>query len=209
MSRQTKKPAEQIVAKVQNVNLLPSVFATEPNKKMLDSTLDVMTSKGQLLPFKETFGLRSASNKTNNFLVDESNQVRRESQANNMLVSRDANDEYMGKVSYLDIENYFQIKNSALVDGTVLDKNINILDLPVNPTKLTDYNLFYWVENDLPPCRIHVDPKDDGSAKFSVTQNILTKPFVTIVDDLTGNSLNLQTGMIVYFTGTLAESTYY
>jgi hypothetical protein len=208
MSRQTKKPAEQIVAKVQNVNLLPSVFATEPNKKMLDSTLDVMTSKGQLLPFKETFGLRSASNKTNNFLVDESNQVRRESQANNMLVSRDANDEYMGKVSYLDIENYFQIKNNPLVDGTVLDKNINILDLPVNPTKLTDYNLFYWVENDLPPCRIHVDPKDDGSAKFSVTQNIITKPFVTIVDDLTGNSLNLQTGMIVYFTGTLAEPTY-
>ncbi len=39
MSRLGKKPAEKIASKVKNVNLLPNVFNTEPNKKMLDSTL--------------------------------------------------------------------------------------------------------------------------------------------------------------------------
>jgi hypothetical protein len=42
MSRQTKKPAQQVATKVKNIKLLPSVLATDPNKKMLDSTLDAM-----------------------------------------------------------------------------------------------------------------------------------------------------------------------
>lgn len=205
MSRQTKKPAEQIPTQVKNVNLLPNVFATEPNKKMLDATLDVMTSKGQMLPFRETYGIRSASNKTEEFFVVESDEVRRESQANNMLVLKDSDDLYLGKVSYLDIENYFKVKNNELVDGTVLDKNINILDLPINPYKITDYSLFYWVDDDFPACHIHVEPKEDGSAKFSIETDLLGKPFATVVDDLTGKSLELQTGMVVYFTGNVGE----
>lgn len=208
MSRQTKKPAEQIATQVKNVNLLPNVFATEPNKKMLDATLDVMTSKGQMLPFKETYGIRSASNKTDEFFVNETDEVRRESQANNMLVLKDSANDYLGKVSYVDIDNYFKVKNSPLVDGTVLDKNINILDLPVNPYKITDYSLFYWVDGDLPPCRIHLEPKEDGTAKFSIVNDLLRKSFATVVDDLTGKSLELQTGMVVYFTGKLDDATY-
>ena len=203
MSRQTKKPAQQVATKVKNIKLLPSVLATDPNKKMLDATLDVMTSKGQMLSFSETYGLRSASNRTNEFFIAENNEVRRESQSNTMLVLKDSADNYTGKVSYLDIDNYFKIKNSPLLDGTVLDKNINVLDLPINPYKITDYNLFYWLENDLPACRIHLEAKSDGTPKFSIKNDLLNKTFVTLVDDLTGRSLNLQTGMIVYFTGVL------
>lgn len=203
MSRQTKKPAEQIPLKVKNVNLLPSLFATEPNKKMLDSTLDVMTSKGQMLPFKETYGLRSASNKVDEFFVSETNEVRRESQSNNMLVLQDELDSYLGKVSYLDIDNYFKIKNASLIDGVVLDKNIYSLDLPVNIHRITDYSLFYWLPNDLPWCQIHLEPNNSGAPKFSINNDLLGKTFVTVVDDLTGRSLELQTGMVIYFTGTL------
>ena len=208
MSRQTKKPAQQISTKVRNINLLPGIMATDPNKKMLDATLDVMTSKGQMLSFNETYGLRSATNKVNEFFVVENNEVRRESQSNNMLVYRDSADNYLGKTSYLDIDNYFRVKNSTLVDGTVLDKNINVLDLPVNPYKITDYNLFYWLQNDLPACRIHLDEKTpgQGDAKFSIRNNVIGKTFVTLVDDLTGKSLELQNGMIVYFTGVLDSS---
>lgn len=210
MSRQTKKPAQQISTKVKNVKLLPSIFATEPNKKMLDSTLDVMTSKGQMLPFKQTHGLRSASNKIDEFFVNETNEVRRETQSNNMLVLLDNNDSYIGKTSYLDIDNYFRVKNSTLKDGVMLDKNINILDLPVIPYRITDYNLFYWASGDLPACRIHLDPKVGGGAKYSISRDLLGKPSVTLLDDFTGKSLELQTGMTIYFTGTLdAEDAYY
>mgnify|MGYP000928586128 CR=1 FL=1 len=201
MSKQTKKPAEITAKKVKNVNLLPQVFVTEPNKKMLDSSLDLMTSKGQLSNFKETIGLRSATNKVTDFFKVEEDEVRRESQANNMLVMRDSTDAYLGKTSYLDIENYFRVKGLELNDGIQLDKDINILDLPIIPARLTDYYLYYWVANDLPAMRIHLNQAPGGGNKFSVVDDILGKPTVTIVDDITGKSLTLQTGMNIYFTG--------
>lgn len=207
MSRQTKKPNQQLAQKVSNYKLLPNVLATEPNKKMLDSTLDVMTSKGQLLPFKETYGLRSASNRPEEFFKVESNEIRRESQANNMLVISDSSDNYLGKSSYIDIENYLTIKGSPLKDGVVLDKDVNVLELPINPVRLTDYNLFYWIANDLPACRIHADPGPDNTNKYNITTDILTRPFAEIVDDLTGRTLELQNGMTVYFTGNV-DSAY-
>lgn len=196
MSKQVKKPAQLTPVKVNNVNLLPSGLATEPNKKMLDSTLDVMSSKGQILPFKETYGTRAASNKIEEFFNVESNQARRESQGNNMLVLKKSDDTYLGKASYYDIENYFNVKGSQLKDGVVLDKNINVLDLPIDPIKLTDYSSYYWLTDDLPPCRIHLN-----TTKFSITNDLLGKPFATLKDDSTGRELELQNGMVVYFTG--------
>jgi hypothetical protein len=201
MSRKSKKPNQKLAQKVSNYKLLPNVFSTEPNKKMLDSTLDVMTSKGQLLPFKETYGLRSASNRLEEFFKVEDNSVRRESQANNMLVISDSSDNYLGKSSYLDIENYLTIKGSPLKDGVVLDKDINVLELPISPIRLTDYNLFYWITNDLPACRLHANPGPNDTNKYTIGTEIVGRPFAKIKDDLTGQTLELQNGMTVYFTG--------
>ena len=205
MSEQVRKPSQATPRKVKNSELLPNVFATDPNKKMLDSTLDAMTSKGQLVPFKETFGLRSASNKTNEFFRVESDQVRRESQTNNMLVLKDSDENYLGKSSYLDIENYFKVKNFELKDGVVLDKNINILDLPINHLKLTDYHLYYWLEHDLPACRLHFNQKTGGGNKFSIDQQLIGRPFAKLLDDITSKTLDLRSGMTVYFTGFVDE----
>jgi hypothetical protein len=203
MSRQTKKPNQQLAQKVSNYKLLPNIFSTEPNKKMLDSTLDVMTSKGQMLPFKETYGLRTASNRPEEFFKVESNEIRRESQANNMLVISDSADNYLGKSSYIDIENYLTIKGAPLKDGVMLDKDINVLELPINPIKITDYNLYYWVANDLPACRIHANPDENGNKKYSIATDIIGRPFVEIKDDLTQQTLELQNGMALYFTGSV------
>ena len=209
MSKQTKKPAEITAKKVKNVNLLPQIFVTEPNKKMLDSSLDLMTSKGQLSNFKETIGLRTATNKVTDFFKVESDEVRRESQANNMLVMKDSADSYLGKTSYLDIDSYFKVKGLELKDGVQLDKDINVLDLPIITSRLTDYYLYYWVANDLPAMRIHLEEASGGGNKFSVVDDILGKPTITIVTDsvndtygrIDSKSLTLQTGMVVYFTG--------
>lgn len=201
MSKQTKKPAELTAKKVKNVNLLPQVFVTEPNKKMLDSSLDLMTSKGQLSNFKETLGLRSATNGITEFFTADSDEVRRESQANNMLVMRDGEDSYSGKASYLDIENYFRVKGLELKDGIQLDKDINVLDLPIIPQRLSDYHLYYWVANDLPAIRLHFAEATTGGNKFSIANDVIGKPSATLVDDETGKSLALQNGMVVYFTG--------
>lgn len=206
MSKKTTKPAELAAKKVKNVNLLPQVFVTEPNKKMLDSSLDLMTSKGQLSNFKETIGLRSATNSINSFFKVESDEVRRESQANNMLVMRDSADSYLGKSSYLDIENYFRVKGLELKDGIQLDKDINILDLPIMPERLTEYHSYYWVANDLPSIRIHLTEATGGGNKFSIVSDILGKPSATVVDDITGKSLTLQNGMVIYFTGFIDAS---
>ena len=205
MSKQTKKPAQSTAKKIKNINLLPQIFATEPNKKMLDSSLDLMTSKGQLLNFKETIGLRTATNGVSEFFKVEKDEVRRESQANNMLVMRDTTDAYLGKTSYLDIENYFKVKGLELKDGIQLDKDINILDLPVMTAKLSNYYSYYWVANDLPAMRVHFNQATTGGNKFSIANDLIGKPSITLIDDLTGKSLILQTGMVVYFTGYIDE----
>lgn len=203
MSKQTKKPAELAAKKVKNINLLPQVFVTEPNKKMLDSSLDLMTSKGQLSNFKETLGLRTATNSINEFFSVDSDEVRRESQSNNMLVMRDEQDSYIGKTSYLDIENYFRVKGLELKDGIQLDKDINVLDLPIISARLSDYHLYYWVANDLPPMQFHLEQSDTGGNKFSIVNDLLGKPTAILTDDLTGKSVTLLPGMVVYFTGAI------
>lgn len=206
MSDLNKKPAQIKAKKIKNHQLLPGVLQTEPNKKMLDGTLDVMTSKGQLLPFKETYGNRVASAEPESFFKQEINEVRREAMAGYSIISKTEENEFISKASYLDIENYFKIKGLELKDGTQLDDGILSLGLPLNYRKLTEYQLYYWLESDLPILRLHADPKNDGSMKYSISNDIINKPYATIIDDLTGMELELVTGMKLYFTGHQEEA---
>lgn len=201
MSKINKKPAQADSRIVKTSELLPQVFNTEPNKKMLGSTLDAMTSKGQLLPFTETHGIRNASAPIGSFFKQDSDPNRRESDSNIALVSKNTSDEFTSKVSYLDIENYFNIKGLPLKDGVQLDSDIQFLDLPVSIRKLTDYQMFYWIDGDLPAIRIHADPKEDSTAKYSIANDVIGKPYIDMVDDITGKTVAFRTGMMVYFTG--------
>lgn len=203
MSKINKKPAQADSKLVKNTELLPQVFNTDPNKKMLAASLDAMTSKGQLLPFTETHGVRNASAPENSFFKAEPNANRRESDSNIALVSKTEAGEFISKVSYLDIENYFNIKGLPLKDGVHLDGDAQFLDLPINIRKFTDYQLFYWIDNDLPAIRIHADAGTDGAQKYSIVDDILGQPYVDLVDDITGKTVTLRNGMRVYFTGVL------
>ena len=96
-----KKIPNQVVAtSVNNSELLPAVFNTVPNKKMLASTLDAMTSKGQLLPFTHTFGVKSAAERPNSFPIREDDPARAESQTNSAFIVQTDDKEYAGKASY-------------------------------------------------------------------------------------------------------------
>ena len=200
-SKLTKKPAQTDAQFVKTSGLLPQVFNTEPNQKMLGSTLDAMMSKGQLLPFKETHGIRNASAPSSSFFNTETDPVRRESDSNIALISKTSNDEYLSKVSYLDLENYFGIKGLELKDGVHLDSDVKFLDIPITLRKFTDYQMYHWIEGDLPALRIHANANDDGTQKYSIVSDIIGKPYVTLVDDITGKSVVLQNGLRLYFTG--------
>lgn len=196
MSDINKKPGQIKARKIKNEALLPNVLQTDPNKKMLGATLNAMTSKGQMLPFKETHGHRTAPTPTNAFFKQESDQVRRESMSNTAIIANDDSGNFLSKVSYLDIENYFKVKGLPLQDGVQLDSNILTLDLPIDYRRLVDYQLYYWVDGLMPAIRLHAD-----TLKYTVSQDIIGKPFVKVKDDITGNELELLTGQIIYFTG--------
>jgi len=202
----SKKPAQLKPRKVKNHKLLPNVLQTEPNQKMLDSTLDVMTSKGQLLPFKEMYGTRTAPAQSDTFFKEETDQVRREAMAGMAIISKNSDSEFISKTSYVDIENYFKIKGLELKDGTQLDDGILTLDLPINYRKLTDYQLYYWMDSDLPVLCLHANPNPDGTMKYSINNDIINKPYATIVDDTTGKELELFNGMKICFTGHQEEA---
>lgn len=89
MSDINKKPGQIKARNIKNEALLPNVLQTDPNKKMLGATLNAMTSKGQMLPFKETHGHRTAPAPADSFFKQESDQVRRESMGNTAIIAND------------------------------------------------------------------------------------------------------------------------
>jgi hypothetical protein len=196
MSEINKKPGQTKARKIKNEALLPSILQTEPNKKMLGATLNAMTSKGQMLPFKETHGHRTAPSGADTFFKQESDPVRRESMANTAIIANDDSGNFLSKTSYLDLENYFRVKGLPLKDGVQLDSDILTLELPIDYRRLVDYQLYYWVDHGLPAIRLHLD-----TAKYTISTDILSKPFVTVKDDLTGKELEFASGQTVYFTG--------
>ena len=171
-----KIPNQVEVNKVSNSSLLPEVIQTNPNKKMVGSTLDVATSKGQLLPFNETYGLKTSSESEGSFFVKETDPARAESQTNISFVTSDSTGNYTGKTSYLDISNYFEINGLPLNEsGSRLDRGTLNLDLPVATLQLTDYQQFYWVEQDLPVINIQFDPiipAHDESKTWAVNSTV-------------------------------------
>ena len=107
MSKISNTPGEETPKSVKTESLLPAVFRTGINKKMLDSSLNLMTSKGKMQPFYESYGLQNASDVDGKFLTKSSSLARDENQTNLAINYYDSNLEYQGKFSYIDIENYF------------------------------------------------------------------------------------------------------
>lgn len=192
----SRKPNQQVDRKISTSTLLPNVFRTEPNKKMLTSTLDVAMSKGQLLNFNQTFGLRSASAPETSFFVKESDPVREESQTNLSYVINNDTAAYLGKADYLDIHNYFKVQGLALKSPSQLDSDVLNLDLPVNSLMLTEFQQYYWLPYDLPIIEL------DFSNPISLQDSVIGKPYATLVDD-SGKSLILADGMKLIFYGSV------
>ena len=99
MSKISNIPGQESSGFVKNEELLPSIFNTTVNKKMLDSSLNLMTSKGKLLPFYNSLGTQNSSNVPGKFLTIDNDPVRAESQTNLAITYFNDNDEYQGKTS--------------------------------------------------------------------------------------------------------------
>ena len=72
-----------------------------------------MASKGKMQPFYQSYGLQNASDVSGKFLTTASTPARDEDQTNLAINYYDSNLEYKGKLSYIDIENYFRIFQSG------------------------------------------------------------------------------------------------
>jgi hypothetical protein len=205
MSKISNIPGEEDPKSVKTENLLPAVFRTDINKKMLDSSLNLMTSKGKMQPFYESYGTQNASDVNGKFLETDPSEVRKESQTNLAINYYDADLEYKGKFSYVDLENYFKIQGLPLKDGVDLDQEVKSLQLPLSQQRLTDYQLYYWLPEGLPPIRIHVEDKDTG-IRLSVTDSIIGKPYAILTDDVTGKTISLSLYQRVFFTGAVDDT---
>lgn len=200
MSKISNIPGQEDPKFIKNENLLPAVFNTSINQKMLDSSLNLMTSKGKMLPFYNSYGTQNSTTVPGKFLDTDTDPVRKESQTNLAITFYNDDLEYQGKTSYLDIENYFNIKGLPLKDGTDLDDEVKVLQLPLNQYRLSDYQLYYWLPMGLAPFRIHVEDNGTG-VRLSVIDQIIGKPYATVTDDKSGKKVNLASYQRIFFTG--------
>jgi hypothetical protein len=205
MSKISNIPGEEPSRSIKNEDLLPVVFRTDINKKMLDSSANLMTSKGKMQPFYQSYGTQNASDVAGKFLTEDNNVVRKESQTNLAINYYDSNDEYKGKFSYIDLDNYFKIQGLPLKDGVDLDKDVKSLQLPISQFRTTDYQLYYWLPEGLPPFRIHVENRGTG-VRLSVANNIVGKPFAILTDDTSGKTVTLSNYQKIFFTGAVDDA---
>lgn len=205
MSKISNIPGEEDPQSIKTESLLPAVFRTGINKKMLDSSLNLMASKGKAQPFYESYGLQNASDVQGKFLTKSSSPIRDENQTNLAINYYDSNLEYQGKFSYIDIENYFRVQGLPLKDGVDLDQEVKSLQLPLSPLRTTDYGLYYWLPEGLPPFRIHVEDRDTETPRLSVADNIIGKPFAIVTDDVSGKTISLGLYHRVFFTGSVDD----
>jgi len=205
MSKISNIPGEEPSRSIKNEDLLPVVFRTDINKKMLDSSANLMTSKGKMQPFYQSYGTQNASDVAGKFLTEDNNIVRKESQTNLAINYYDSNDEYKGKFSYIDLDNYFKIQGLPLKDGVDLDKDVKSLQLPISQFRTTDYQLYYWLPEGLPPFRIHVEDRGTG-IRLAVADNIVGKPFAILTDDTSGKTVTLSNYQKIFFTGAVDDA---
>jgi hypothetical protein len=198
----SKTPNQRLPLKVNNTTLLPEIYQTAPVGKMINATLDLATSKGQLLNFNNTWGLRNANRPEESFFFNESDTVREESQTNLSFVVSDDVGNYIGKSSYLDINNYFKIKNLPLKTPAQLDKEVLNLNLPIDNLMISEYQQYYWLPSDLPIITLTIE------SPVSILEDIVGKPYATLKDSVTNKNLNLATGMKLILLGAVKEAEY-
>ena len=189
-----KKAGQPPVNNIKTSNFLPSVFQTPLNKNWLDSTMDQMVSKGPLENINGYIGNRGGrdATSTDDYIDPKFHKaLRKKNQLQPGAISYDNSGNLTNAITFDDVahsinENFATYNYNAAYGAGLLSYTP-----PINIDKLVNYQNYRWVE-ELPI----YESIWTGAVQNSVT---IAENTSVITDD--NNTINIEEGMLIKFTG--------
>lgn len=166
------------------VDMLPSIFRTETNNKVLGSVVEDMFQPAKLETLNFAVGKHTSKAVIADYLP---HPLAKRQLEPGLVVYNPAGVHTLSADELALAWNFNDRANESAVP-------ISILDLPIDPDKFVNYGQYHWVEEGLPPILL----RGSKTETFSVN-DIIGKPYYTTIVQSNGKRLELKNGMRVAF----------
>lgn len=168
-----------------STELLPLVFRTETNKKVLSAILEDLFQPSSIETLNYTIGRNSSMAFGPDYLPHPN--ARRQAEIGLTYF----NDTGVKTLTADNIADAWGLNDRSNEKPSA----ISVLDLPIDPDKYLNWADYYWIEERMPVVYL-----TGGTAEtYSVQQDILGKKQYTLPVQANGNSLSLKNGMRIAF----------
>lgn len=176
--------------------LLPSIFRTDTNKKLIAAVMEDMFQPHAMEDLNYSVGRRTTKSLVNDYLPHPTAKRQLEP---GLLVYRADNSP--ATLSADEVAHGWGL-NDRTKETTV---PVSILDLPIDPDKFINWPDYYWIQEGMPVIFI----TGTETETFDIQNDILGKPAYTTVLQRSGKRLELKNGMRVVFNNVpSAEATF-
>ncbi len=166
-------------------DLLPTIFRTETNKKVLSAVVEDLFQPSSLETLNFSVGRKTSKTVVNDYLPHP--KAKRQVETG-LVVYTDAGVETLSSDELCQAWNFNNRENEYPVP-------IGILDLPIDPDKFINWSDYYWIEEGMPV--IYVTGGVDTT--FNVERDIIGKQYYTTPVQRNGRQLELKNGMRIVF----------
>lgn len=180
-----------VKAQPEAIDLLPSIFRTDTNKKVLGAVVEDLFQPSAIENVNFQVGRpTSSADIRQEFLPKDSSRRQLEC---GLLVE----DSTGTRVLTAD--------DIALAQGHANDHMaepavpVSILDLPIDADKFLNWSNYYWAEDGLPILYVSGPAADSAEETFDVERDIIGKRYFTLPTQINGRKLELKNGMRLVF----------
>ena len=189
-----KKAGNNKVNNIKTSKFLPNVFQTDLNKNWLDSTLDQMVSKGPLETLDGYIGSRSGeyAESTDTYLEPKFHKlIRNKNQLTPGIMSYSNNKDLTNAITFDDVAHSINENFATYNYNAAYASSLYSFNPPVDIDKLVNYRNYRWVE-ELPVYESIFTGVERNSVTIAESTSVIT-------DD--NNTVNIEEGMLIKFTG--------
>lgn len=172
-------------------DLLPSIFKTETNKKLLSAIVEDLFQPSSIETLNFAVGRPTASISNADYLPHPT--ARRQLESGLVVFTEDG----VETLSSDDVATAWNL-NQRTTEAPVA---VSILDLPIDPDKYLNWFDYYWVEERMPLVFL-----DGGAVGFSVSADVLGQTRFTLPAQRNGRQIDLKNGMRIVFQQNTAAS---
>ncbi len=167
------------------VDLLPTVFRTETNKKVLSAIVEDLFQPSSLETLNFSVGRKTSKTAVNDYLPHAT--AKRQLETGLVVYTENgpttlSSDELSKAWGFDTRENEYPVP-------------VGILDLPIDPDKFINWTNYYWIEEGMPVLFI----TGGTDSTFSVAEDIIGKQYFTTPVQRNGRQLELKNGMRIAF----------